>query len=63
MSNPIKQLRIKAGLTQEQAAARADMKQGEWSPIERRESLDGTSVGVLRRVATALGVSVKKLID
>ena len=60
--NPIKQLRKKAKLTQIEAAERAGLPQGNWSQIERRETLDDTSAAILRRVAKALGVTVDKLI-
>lgn len=60
--NPIKQLRKKAKLTQIEAAERAGLAQGNWGQIERRETLDQTNVGTLRRVAKALGCTVDKLI-
>lgn len=61
--NPIKQLREVAGLTQIEAAERSGINQGNWSAIERRESLEATEVGVLRRIAAALGVGVEKLLE
>lgn len=63
LHNPIKQLREAAGLTQREAAERTGIEQGNWSKIERRESLEATEVGVLRKVAAALGVGVEKLLE
>ena len=61
-TNPIRALRNEAGLTQEVAAKRAHLPQSQWSAIERRPTLDATEVGVIRRVAKALGVGVESLI-
>ena len=52
----IRELRLAAGISQEELAARADLHRNYVSSIERGQRDVG--VGALQRVATALGVSL-----
>ena len=61
-TNPIRTIRLAAGLTQEVAAKRAGLPQSAWSAIERRPSLDATKAQVVCRIANALGIGVESLI-
>ena len=60
--NPIRELRLAAGLTQVEAAARAKTTQSRWSTWEAKKSLDHTELGVLQRIAGALSVPLARLI-
>jgi transcriptional regulator with XRE-family HTH domain len=57
----IRATRLKRGLTQQQAAAAAKIRQGDWSKLEGQA---GRRVGVekLARVAAALGVTLDYLV-
>ena len=59
--NPIRSLRLAADLTQEVAAGRAGIRQGAWSELESRDSIDGATLATLRRVARGLGVGIELL--
>ena len=59
--NRTKALRLAAGLTQVEAAAKAGIEQKRWSEVERRESLGDTSYRTIVAVAGALGVEPSEL--
>lgn len=59
--NPIKELRLAAGLTQVQAAKRAKWDQRMWSDVERLD-LDRCELRTIRRAAKAIGCDVHELI-
>ena len=61
-TNPIRTIRLAAGLTQEEMAARVGIRQGGWSTLEARKSLGGVRLDTLRKIAKALGVGVELLI-
>ena len=55
--NRIKELRLAAGLTQEQAAENADRSQRWWSYVEHGP-LEKHELGTIRRAAEAIGCDV-----
>ena len=57
----VKDLRLERGLTQEEAAARANVHVTYLSGIERGRR--NPSLGSIRRIATALSVSVSELLS
>ena len=59
--NRIKELRLAAGLTQVQAAKRANRSQRWWSYVEHGP-LEKHELGTIRRAAAAIGCSVRELI-
>jgi len=61
MKTNLKQLREKAGLTQPQLAALADVSQQTISKIER-ESVDYPMYDTMVRLGNALGVSLDELV-
>lgn len=58
----IRDARKRAGLSQVEAAEAAGMVQPAWSRLEASAS-DSTTLGVMRRVAAAIGCSVGELVD
>lgn len=61
MKTNLKQLREKAGLTQPQLAALADVSQQTISSVER-EAIDSPTHETLVRLGNALGVSIDELV-
>jgi len=53
VSNPIRAARLKAGLTQEQAARSVGWSQAAWAQVEHMDT-DRHSLGRLRKIAAAL---------
>lgn len=62
MANNLKSLRQQAGLTQHQLAERASITQAKISAYESAEALDNVTIGNIRRLANALGVSVDDIV-
>lgn len=60
--NPIRGARMKARLTQEQAARLVGWTQAAWAQLENID-MDRHSLGRLRKVAGALGCRLTDLID
>ena len=60
VDNQVRAMRIKAGLTQQQAADAAGWTQAAWAQLERMD-VDRHSLGRLRKIATALGCRLADL--
>lgn len=62
MENNLKYFRKKAGLTQKEAAIKAETTQQRISQYESAESLSGVTVGLLDSIAKAYGVTINDII-
>ena len=62
MVNNLKLLRIRAGLTQQELADKANIPRCRVSQYERTEDLGNVTIGLLMRVADVLGVTVDSII-
>lgn len=62
MKNNLKYFRKKAGLTQKEAAIKAETTQQRISQYESAESLSGVTVGLLYSIANAYGVTINDII-
>ena len=62
MANNLKVLRIRAGLTQKELSEKANVTMPRISQYEHTADLGNVTVGLLARLADALGVTVDKII-
>lgn len=62
MENNIKSARTKAKLTQKELSAASGVMQNKISLYEGLESLDNVTLGTLRKLSEALGVTVNDLV-
>ncbi len=62
MVNNIKQLRLKAGLTQKEVSQLTGIRQGKISSYENLHSLDNITIGTLRKIADALCVTINDIV-
>lgn len=63
MTNNLRILRIRAGLTQKELAAETGMKQSNLSRMERLDDLSKYEVGTLKKIADVCQVKVDDIIN
>lgn len=63
MTNNLRILRIRAGLTQKELAAETGMKQSNLSRMERLDDLSKYAVGTLKKIADVCRVKVDDIIN
>ncbi|MCI5904540.1 MAG: helix-turn-helix domain-containing protein [Oscillospiraceae bacterium] len=62
MENNIKELRLRAGLTQKELSKKSGLVQSKISEYEALERLDNITIGSIKKVAQALEVTVNDII-
>ena len=62
MENNIKELRIRAGLTQKELSKKSGLVQSKISEYEALECLDNITIGSIKKISQALEVTVNDLI-
>ena len=63
VGNNLKNLRIRAGLTQKELAEITGITQGKISTYEKADSLNNVTVGNMSRIASAIGVTIDEIIS
>ena len=63
MGNNLKNLRIRAGLTQKELAEKTGITQGKISTYEKADNLNNVTVGNMSRIAEAIGVTIDEIIS
>ena len=63
VGNNLKNLRIKAGLTQKELAEKTGITQGKISTYEQADNLNNVTVGNISRIASAIGVTIDEIIS
>ena len=61
--NNLKNLRVRAGLTQKQLAEITGITQGKISTYEQADNLNNVTVGNISRIASAIGVTIDEIIS
>ena len=63
MVNNLKAFRLRAGLTQTELSAITGIRQSKISDYENAEDISGYTVGIISRMAEAMGVTVNDIIS
>ena len=63
VGNNLKNLRVRAGLTQKELAEKTGITQGKISTYEQADNLNNVTVGNMSRIASAIGVTIDEIIS
>ena len=63
VGNNLKNLRIKAGLTQKELAEKTGITQGKISTYEKAANLNNVTIGNMSRIASAIGTTIDEIIE